>query len=445
MNTVRRFFLPLLVVLVAGGVGVLLLNSGPEPKRKPQKPINLTVETISVKPESFTIIIPSQGLMAPYLRSALTSEVAGRLVEVSPSFIRGAFFAKGELLASIDPESYRLQAINLEASIKVVKSRLEELETSRINLKKSLTIEAQLLNLAERGFKRLSVLKKSGTVTESSLEQGERELLSRRLAQLNLKNALDLIPAQRHNLEAEQQLKQAQKDSALLDLERTRIFAPFTGRVMEKQANLGQFVNKGQTVGEIFATDKWEVRLPVSSQDLALLDLSNLEQGNGSASHGPPVKLIASGEEGSVRREWSGHIIRMESAVDSHTRQVILVARINSSDKLAKPDSALLDGSFVEASIQGRTLDGVFILPRHTAGPGDRILIITPENRLERRVVDIVWRDSKSVVVMRGLKAGERISLTPLPYAPNGALVTVAQAEGQEKKSYKRRKGKGGQ
>lgn len=430
MNTVRRFFLPLLVLLVAGGVGLVLLKTGPKPQRKPPQPAKLTVETLSLKPDAFTLRISSQGVVNPSLRSGLTSEVAGRMVEVSPRFVPGAFVEKGEILARIDPESYRLQVENLDASVQIVNARLEELELSRLHQKKRLVIEQQSLALAERQFNRLSTLKKSGTVTESSLEQGERELLSHRSTLLTLNNTLDLIPAQRHNLEAERQLKQAQREAAQLDLDRTAIIAPFAGRIVEKQADLGQFVNKGQTLGEIHATDRWEIRLPVSYQELSLLDLDGLGTGDGRGGHGPSVTLLSSREE-SPRAQWQGEIIRMESTVDPQTRQVILVARIDSSPHATTtdPHSTLLAGRFVEASIQGRTLQNVFILPRHTVGPGDRLLIISPDNHLERRVVDVLWRDGQSVVVRQGLTPSERISLTPLPYAPEGALVSVAGAQ----------------
>ncbi|MBF0381388.1 MAG: HlyD family efflux transporter periplasmic adaptor subunit [Magnetococcales bacterium] len=437
MKHSHRFYLPVLVIILSAAVGITLLKTGPAPKRKQPKPAKIAVKTITVKPRSFTLWISSQGLITPYLRSAVTSEAAGRLVEVTEKFIEGAFFEKDDLLARIDPESYRLFAKNLEASIKVVKARLEELETSRINRQKQLEIENQLLKLAERQFKRLSILKNAGTVTKSAVEQGERELLSRRSAVLNLNNGLDLIPAQRHNLEAELQLKEAQQETALLDLKRTRIIAPFTGRVVKKQADLGQFVGKGQTLGEIYATAQWEVRLPISSHELSLLDLSAIKKDNGGGGLGPEVDFKTSAQ-GVVNQKWSGNIIRMESAVDSHTRQIILVARINSSELETKEHYNFLDGLFVESTIRGREVDNVFVLPRHTVGPEDKVLFIDKQNRLFRRKVDIIFKDANSVVVAGGLKAMDRISLTPLPFTPDGALLTIQHEKPNASQQKKR-------
>ncbi len=428
LNLFRRFLPPVLVLAIAGTVGVYLLKTGPEPKRKAPKPVVFTVEVVTVKPQSHPVWVRSQGVMAPRLRSALTSETAGRLVEVSDHFIPGAFFEEGALLARIDPESYRLQLANLEASLGTVEARLAELATTRDNLEKSLTIESQQLKLAERQFERLTRLFKEGTVAESGLEKSENELLQHRTNHQNLKNTLALIPAKRRNLKAEWALKRAQRDAARLDLERTRIRAPFAGRVLTKQTDLGQFVAKGAVLGEVYALGSWEVRLPISDRQLALLDLSGLENRDGIAERGPRVRLTAG--EGVAGRRWLGRVVRVEAAVDARSRQVVLSARVDPSADRGKSNLDWLDGRFVTAAIEGRTLESVFVLPRHAVGPGDRVMVITHGNRLQRRTVDIRWRDGGSVAVESGLKAGERISITPLPYAPDGTPVKIMGADG---------------
>lgn len=418
----KRSLLPIVVLVLAGVIGVVFLETGPEPKRKPPKATILSVETTTVKPQAFPVWVQSQGVMAPLVRSALTSEVAGRLLKVSPRFVRGAFIVEGELLAQIDPEPYRLQAANLAGALETVEARLAELAISHSNLQKSLIIETDMVNLASRQFQRVSSLHKKGTVAQSRLEQDESELLLRRTAKQKLTNSLNLIPAQRKTLEAERKLKQAQRDTALLDLEKTRIVAPFPGRVVAKNSDLGQFVSKGAVLGEIYATKDWEVRLPVTDSQLALLDLSNLEGEFQDSGNGPEVKLSAG--QGAAKRSWSGEIIRTEAVVDSRTRQTVLVARINNRQG-DKPDPDLLEGRFVEAAIAGRTLDNVFVLPRHIVGPGDLVLVIDKENRLQRRKVVVAWRNQQSAAINSGLQTGEVLSITPLPFAPNGAKVTI--------------------
>ena len=46
---------------------------------------------------------------------------------------------------------------------------------------------------------------------------------------------------------------------AQLDLERTKIVAPFAGRVLQQLVDLGQVVSNGAQLAEIYATDLVEV------------------------------------------------------------------------------------------------------------------------------------------------------------------------------------------
>jgi len=55
----------------------------------------------------------------------------------------------------------------------------------------------------------------------------------------------------------------------------------------------------------------------------------------------------------------------------------------------------------------------------------DEVLVVTPEDRIQRRRVDVVWRDQDNVVAAAGLTAGERVSLTALPFAADGAPVQL--------------------
>ena len=66
---------------------------------------------------------------------------------------------------------------------------------------------------------------------------------------------------------------EADVEKAERDLERTRIRAPYDALVREKSADIGQFVNIGAVLGRIVAIDYAEVRLPLTSEDVAFLYL----------------------------------------------------------------------------------------------------------------------------------------------------------------------------
>ena len=64
----------------------------------------------------------------------------------------------------------------------------------------------------------------------------------------------------------------AQLERARTDLERTRIRAPYEGQVLEQNVDVGQFVSPGTVLGRVYATDYVEIRLPLSSRQLAFVD-----------------------------------------------------------------------------------------------------------------------------------------------------------------------------
>jgi len=419
MKKPLRILGPMIVLLVCIAIAIFLIKSAPEAKRRVHKPVLPVVEVFTIKPVDYQIQVRSQGTVMPHIQSTLVSEVAGRVIEVTANFRNGGFFALDEVLVGIDPAEYQLALANIEASFVGVTARLAELDTAANNLKKSELIEMQHLDLAERQFRRHSKLRKQGTVAQSALEQSEREYLLRRASLQNLQNSLQLIPAQRRVLEAELKLKQAQRDTANLNLARTQVIAPYTGRVLEKRVGIGQSVTKGTVLATLYAVSSIEVRLPITDRKAQFL---MLPEGQGRE----PLAVTLFSKIGEQNHQWQGRIVRTEGTIDARTRQQFLIAQVDEPYLKTSDGSAVLKiGQFVEAEIPGQILNGVFVLPRKVLRAGDEVLIITADDRIERRQLKPIWGDKESVVVRDGLAAGERISMTALPYAPDGAQVKV--------------------
>ena len=67
----------------------------------------------------------------------------------------------------------------------------------------------------------------------------------------------------------------------------------------------------------------------------------------------------------------------------------------------------------------------MFVIPRKAVRGDDEVFVVNESERLERRQLDIVWRDVENVVAVRGVRPGERLSLTPLPSASDGVRVRI--------------------
>jgi len=228
---------------------------------------------------------------------------------------------------------------------------------------------------------------------------------------------------------------------AKIKLARTRIRAPYAGRILKKQVDIGQFVSTGTVLASIYAVDYVEIRLPLTDQQAPFVKLPEAYQNEKAPPEGPEVTLLVNhGPPSTSPYRWKGKIMRTEGAIDIQSRQQFMIAQVNTPYARHKDNRPPLKvGQFVQAEIRGDTLTNVIVLPRNVLRGDDEVLVVSENNTIERRKLEVLWRDDQEVVIRHGLKAGERISKTPLSFATNGMRVKI---RGNKTKARKMSPGK---
>jgi len=368
----QRYLLIFVIVLAGLGGAALLSKLRPEPPRKDVVQSAPLVEVMPVSSRSVTFTVKSQGTVRPRTETILSAEVAGAIVSISPSFIAGGVFEAGEELMRIDPTNYE---VALEQADALVKQRQIEYD----------------------GASRLR-------------EQGYR-------AEAELASAAAALAAAR-----------AELGRATRNLERTRISLPYAGIVRAKEADLGQYVNVGSRLGVTFATDVAEVRLPLTDEDLAFLDLPGTadrvaDSAAGTAA-GPAVALR--GRQRGELASWRARIVRTEGVIDEATRVSYAIAAVDDPYALDAMDASRLPlrvGTFVAAEIEGTTVADVVAIPRAAVRGNGQVVVVTEEDRIKIRDVTILRADAETVYVSDGLNDGDLISLTVIENPVNGLRV----------------------
>jgi RND family efflux transporter MFP subunit len=216
------------------------------------------------------------------------------------------------------------------------------------------------------------------------------------------------------------------------NLERTKIRAPYAGRLRRKNVDVGQFVTVGSPVATIYAVDSAEVRLPLPDDELAYVELPLHYRGERQRQKGPAVTLRAD-FAGEVF-EWTGRIVRTEGEIDPGSRMVHAVAEVKNpygrGDDPDRPPLAV--GLYVEAEIEGATAESVAVLPRSALRGRSQVLVITPDDRLEFRDVDLLRTTRESIYVRGGLQEGERVCLSPMEAVTDGMKVRTAASGGDD-------------
>jgi RND family efflux transporter MFP subunit len=349
------------------------------------------VRVVRAEPKAVQFVVRTQGTVVPRTESDLVPQVSGEVVWVSPDLVSGGFFEKNEALVRIERADYEVELQSTRAAVARTRSEFDRAQTE---------------------LERQRRLKEEGVASQARIDDAQNAY---RVSEAALREA------------------RARLTRARRDLERTELRAPFEGRVRSEDVDPGQFANRGTPMATLYAVDYAEVRLPLPDRELRYLDLAlGIPHGaDGMASPGPEVRLRA--EFAGREHVWMGRIVRTEGEIDARSRMVNVVARVEDPYDLhdASEQPPLAVGLFVEAEILGRTVEGVYPLPRAAlrAGGGgepDSVHVIDAEGRLRIRPVEVLRTERERVVITRGLEAGERVSLSPLRAVVDGMSVRVA-------------------
>jgi membrane fusion protein, multidrug efflux system len=385
MKTASKIFIPTGIVAIGVLIAALLILNRRQIQPEPVEFLPPLVRVMEVRKQDYQFTVRTQGNVALRTEISLAPEVSGRVVAVSSGFRSGGFFEEGEVLIEIDPRDYELAVIRARAALAEARVRVAREEA------------------------------------EAEIARGEWDALG----SAGEPNALMLREPQLAEARAAVDSARAALEQAERDLERTRLVAPFAGRVLEKSADIGGFVATGSPVARIHAIDVAEVRLPISLDQLAYLDVPLDFRGELLGRERPQVRLRAS--VGGRSHTWQGRIVRAESEVDPRTRMIHLIAEVENpyGDYGPGDRPALAAGLFVEAEIHGKQARDVAVVPRAALRNG-HVLAVDSENRLRHREVELLRMERDQAVLGEGLREGDRVCISTMDVIVEGMRVRVA-------------------
>lgn len=376
----NRFVVPALIIVFGFGFSFLLIKTGPKLESHPTKVLPPLVRVMVAKPELVSLSIFTHGTVAPRTESDLLPEVSGRIIKISASMVSGGFFKKGDILVYIDPLDYKVALLQTKAGLARAESDLD--------------------NAGKSHQRQLDLAKKQST----SASQMDDALNRLRIAEATLD-------------EARAKLSRAERD-----LKRTQIIAPYDGRVRSERVDVGQFVSRGTSIATIYAIDSVEIRLPLQDEELAYLDLSLFQER--SVLEGAVAVTLRARFAGRDH-EWQGLVVRTEGELDPQTHMVNVVASVQNPYDESANSAPLLVGLFVEAEIHGSTIDNLVVLPRAALRNGNQVFVISSDNNLRFRSIEVLRIAQDKVYVSAGLQAGDLVCISPLDNVLDGMLVRV--------------------
>lgn len=391
----KKILLPAAIFIVGTlAIAVLVFaKPKPVPRELPGEPALVQVAVTQAQQESsLRLSVNAQGTVVPKREIELVAQVSGLISGVEPAFVDGGFFDAEQVLIRIDEREY-------QAALLSAKSRLAD--------------AAQ--RLAE--------------------EEGRSLQAAREWRDLGNQNANDLFMRKPQLASAQANLDANQGAVAIaeLNLERTQISVPFKGRVRETHVGLGQYVTAGTALAKVYDSTVMEVRLPLTEQQAALIDLP-LTAGLASDSNERP-NVILTGTVAGERHQWSGTLTRTDAFIDANSRMYYAVVEVKDSFAIDADEGErkvpLLPGLFVKAEIEGKRLDNVLKLPRTALFERDKLLTLDSEHKVAEQKVRVLRKTEDEVWVQAELNDSMLISLEKQSLTPVGTVVEplLPQAE----------------
>jgi membrane fusion protein, multidrug efflux system len=322
------------------------------------------VRGASVEQRDLRETLTVTGTLRPKAEVKVIAEVAARLDRLAKD--EGSVVNKGELLAVLDDTDYNLTLQRAKAALAVA-------DANRAHA------------AAERD--RANSLLKTGGITD-------KDHLS---AQVNLQVS-------------EASLAQAKVEVAIAEqnVTRTRIIAPFSGRLIDRLSDAGSYLASGTPIFTLVDDSVLEFRGAVPSSDYGKVKLN------------APVTLTM---DALPDVEVTGQVTRVVPMVQERNRSFELIARVPGQ-------KVLVAGLFARAEIYVREVKGALLVPpsavvRDGANPDRADVFVVANNKAERREISLGVEQPDAIQVIKGLSGGETVVIDPPVSLTSGATVQV--------------------
>lgn len=352
----QRYWLAILGV-ASVLVFALMYLLAPDAERQDQVENVLTLSVVPVDLSRQRVRLTAYGQAEPAQRIPLLAQVAGTVRQLDPQFVSGGRVAAETQLVLLADEDYQLAMARRENEVSAALLHLEEVRAK-----------------------------------------------ARVARKVNGSKASDYALLKPHLREAETRVAAARAAlaSAELELERTRVSAPFAGRLRDVRVREGQVVAAGEQLAQLYTPDVLEVRLPLRDEWLKLLDLPLAE-----GVFETPLPVTFKARFGGQLNRWQGELVRSEGGLDQN-QMVVLVARVDATSGAV----TLEPGVWLEAMIQGRAIDALARLPRSVVGHDGAVWLVGDDGLLQRQPVELAYMDDEFAYVRSGLGNGDEVAVS---------------------------------
>ena len=346
------------------------------------------VKIARVEETPFGETVTANGTLAAFDQSTAGVKVAGRLSSISVDL--GSVVRRGQMIAQIEANDYKLRVQQSEAALGQARARLglspdgtddkvSAEQTGTVRLAKAQLDEARLSR--ERAVK----LVEQGIVAKADFDAADAAF---KVAQSRYQDALEEI-RNRQALLAQRRSELALARQQLAD---TGVYAPIDGIVQLKRASVGEYLAAGAPVVDIVRMNPLRLQAQVPERDA------------GTVRFGQNVRVSVEGDA----RVYIGQIKRLSPVITQQNRMLMVEADVQN-------DGSLRPGSFAKAEIVTNDSKMAVTVPNNAivnfAGI-EKVIVVQNGKALEKPITT-GRRSGEWTEILAGVNVGDQVIVDP--------------------------------
>ena len=346
------------------------------------------VKTTAVAETPFGETVTANGTLAAYDQTTVSVKVPGRVRTINVDL--GSVVARGQVIAVVDSEDYRLRVQQAEASLAQARARLglaPEGTDDRVDPEKTATVRQARAVLDEARFARdrAARLVEQGVIAKAEFDSATATF---KVAEGRYQDAYEEI-RNRQGILAQRRSEVALARQQLKD---TSVIAPLDGIVQEKKTSVGEYLAAGAPVVDIVKMDPLRLQAQIPERESRTVHT------------GQDVRVTVEGDE-SV---YLGKIMRLSPVITEQNRVLMVEADVRNNGKL-RP------GSFAHAEIVTNDAKMAVTVPNNaivTFAGIEKVIVVQNGKALEKPITT-GRRGAEFTEIVSGISVGEKVVIDP--------------------------------
>jgi RND family efflux transporter MFP subunit len=347
------------------------------------------VTTIVVTEKSLDQLVVVTGTLAAEQEVVLGMKVPGRVADISVDL--GSAVQKGDAVARLDTTDFELRMRQAEAAVQQARVRLglspESSDQSVVIEKTAIVRQARAeMDGARFRLDRALLLNDKGLLPKADLDTANSGY---KVAEARYEDSLD----EARNRQAVLAQRRSELEIARQQLADSVLYAPVSGMVQHRSANVGQYLAAGAQIVSIVQMHPLRLRTAVPEREARTVRA------------GQAVRVVVEGAPG----VHDGRVARLSPSFDEANRTLLVETQVSNTAGILRP------GAFARAEVVVSSGQRALVVPESSvvsfAGI-ERVFAVKDGKASEKRV-KTGRRNEEGIEILEGISAGDQVVLSP--------------------------------